>query len=318
MLRNQDLNLLPIFGVLMQEEQLSRAAERLCMSQPAVSNALKRLRLSFKDDLFVRTRRGLKPTQRARELYEAIAPVLESLGHTFNNRTFAPEDSDRTLDISMDIAAEYVYAPEVIKIIRAVAPNLRISFHPDHVPDIAGRLKDGRLNYALEYGPILSDELDSTHFANETLSVICATNHPTVQGCISLEQYTSLPHVSIVPRPSFSTGQMLGLATPVEHIMGAELPARKVGLRVSSSLSIPAIVASTDFIATVWTKLVMPLVDAGKLQCLKPPFENAEFQFRLYWHKSRSSDPFHLWLLSKLAENQTGITGHEAKLGSTA
>ncbi|MBK6280635.1 MAG: LysR family transcriptional regulator [Gammaproteobacteria bacterium] len=62
----------------MQEQQLSVAAERLCMSQPAVSNALKRLRISFRDDLFVRTRRGLKPTQRAVELHEAIAPVLES------------------------------------------------------------------------------------------------------------------------------------------------------------------------------------------------------------------------------------------------
>ena len=88
MLRNQDLNLLPIFDALMQEQQLSRAAERLCMSQPAVSNALKRLRISFRDDLFVRTRRGLKPTQRAVELHEAIAPVLESLSHTFDDQTF--------------------------------------------------------------------------------------------------------------------------------------------------------------------------------------------------------------------------------------
>ncbi|MBK6512414.1 MAG: LysR family transcriptional regulator [Haliea sp.] len=122
------------------------------MSQPAVSNALKRLRISFRDDLFVRTRRGLKPTQRAVELHEAIAPVLESLSHTFDDQTFSPEVSDRTLDISMDIAAEYVFAPDVLGILLPVAPNLRIRFHPDHIPDIAGRLKDGRLNYALGMG----------------------------------------------------------------------------------------------------------------------------------------------------------------------
>ncbi|MBK6280634.1 MAG: hypothetical protein IPF57_22095 [Gammaproteobacteria bacterium] len=85
----------------------------------------------------------------------------------------------------MDIAAEYVFAPDVLGILLPVAPNLRIRFHPDHIPDIAGRLKDGRLNYALEYGPVLSDEFDSAHFADETLSVICAKSHPSIKGSLS-------------------------------------------------------------------------------------------------------------------------------------
>jgi len=308
-LRNQDLNLLPIFDALMQEQQLSRAAERLCMSQPAVSNALKRLRISFRDDLFVRTRLGLKPTQRAVELHEAIAPVLESLSHTFDDQTFSPEVSDRTLDISMDIAAEYVFAPDVLGILLPVAPNLRIRFHPDHIPDIAGRLKDGRLNYALEYGPVLSDEFDSAHFADETLSVICAKSHPSIKGSLSLEQYTSLPHVSLVPRPSFSAGQTAGEVTPVEYIVGGDLPTRNIGLRVASSLAIPEIVATTDLIATLSTRLVLPLVESGELQRFDPPFNNIGFEFRLYWHKSRSKDPFHQWFINELAEHQNSIRG---------
>jgi len=307
MLRNQDLNLLPIFDALMQEQQLSRAAERLSMSQPAVSNALKRLRLSFKDDLFVRTGRGLKPTQRAQELHEAIVPALEALIHTFDEQTFTPCHSDRTLDISLDISSEYVFAPVILNMLLPLAPKLRIRFHPDHSPDISGRLKDGRLNYALEYGPIQADEFDSTHFANETLSVICASNHPLVKGSISLEQYSSLPHVSLVPRPSFSTGQITGESTPVEHIVGAEFPERNVELRVSSSLVIPKIVAATDYIATISTRLVLPLVQSGELQCIEPPFKNREFEFRLYWHNSRSKDPFHLWFIDQISASQSSV-----------
>lgn len=304
MLRNQDLNLLPIFDALMQEQHLSRAAERLCMSQPAVSSALKRLRISLKDDLFVRTRRGLKPTQRAMELHAAVAPALETLSHTFDDRTFHPADSDRTLDVSMDIAAEYVFGPSIIRVLRPLAPNIKIRFHPDYTPEIPGRLKDGRLNYALEYGAFPDDEFDSIHFATESLSVICAANHPLLRGEITLEQYCDLEHISLIPRPGSSTGQMGKDETPVEHILGTSLPKRRIGLRVSSSLAVPSIVASSDYIATLSTRVVMPLVESGALQRLRPPFESPDFEFRLHWHKSRANDPFHLWLIQQISDHQ--------------
>jgi len=101
MLRNQDLNLLPVFDALMQEEKLSRAAERLSMSQPAVSKALQRLRLSFKDELFVRTRRGLKPTPRAFELHRSLAPALETIRQSYDASPFEAEKVERVFNVSI-------------------------------------------------------------------------------------------------------------------------------------------------------------------------------------------------------------------------
>lgn len=91
--------------------------------------------------------------------------------------------------------------------------------------------------------------------------------------------------MSLVPRPSFSAGQTAGEVTPVEYIVGGDLPTRNIGLRVASSLAIPEIVATTDLIATLSTRLVLPLVKSGELQRFDPPFNNIGFEFRLYWHK---------------------------------
>jgi DNA-binding transcriptional LysR family regulator len=161
MLRNQDLNLLPIFDALVRERQLSRAAEALSMSQPAVSNALKRLRLSFKDDLFVRTRQGLVPTERALELHALIGPALNLVQRSFESELFDPLTSDRVINISMNTTMETLFLADFIKPLRQAAPQLRFRFFPDYLPEIPARLKDGRLNYAVEYIPLPEDKFDS-------------------------------------------------------------------------------------------------------------------------------------------------------------
>lgn len=299
-LRNKDLNLLPIFDALMREQQLSKAAEQLGMSQPAVSNALKRIRHSFGNELFVRTKQGLKPTPYAIELHDAIGPALEMIRHTYGARDFDPETSTRTINIAMDIAAEYAFGADLVTPLRQSAPNLNLNIHPDYIPDIPSRLKDGRLDYALEYTPMDSEQFDSRLFVREKLTVICAKNHPVVQGEITLEQYETLPHISLVPRTSLFPGQSVMTATPVEHILGADIPQRNIALRVTSSLTIPPIVAATDLIATITGRISQEYIDKGVVQGMPPPYSGGHFEIRLYWHKSKTNDPVHKWLMQKL------------------
>lgn len=251
MLRNQDLNLLPIFDALVRERQLSRAAEALSMSQPAVSNALKRLRLSFKDDLFVRTRQGLVPTERALELHALIGPALNLVQRSFESELFDPLTSDRVINISMNTTMETLFLADFIKPLRQAAPQLRFRFFPDYLPEIPARLKDGRLNYAVEYIPLPEDKFDSVVLSTDKLTVICAKTHPTLKEKISLQQYQSMPHVSVSPRTYSDPGDSSRDLTPVERILGANLPRRNVAMHVGSVLSIPSIVAATDLIATV-------------------------------------------------------------------
>lgn len=296
MLRTHDLNLLPIFDALIREESLTKAAEELGMSQPAVSNALKRLRLSLKDDLFVRTGRGLKPTQRAIELHRLFTPALDVIASGFHNQDFLPEDFDRTIDITMDAVVEYVSMPSFMQKARALAPKMKLRVHPNHLGNIPGRLKDGRLHYAIDYAEYPEEHFEHEVLTSDTLSVICAVDHPVLEDVITLEQYQTMPHVSLVSRKQPSALNANSDDTPVELVMGREAPARHIQLRVSNFFCIPAVVSETDLIAIVPSRFARPYEENGVLKILAAPFDYPEVEHRLYWHKSRSSDPSHEWL----------------------
>ncbi|MCT4554568.1 MAG: LysR substrate-binding domain-containing protein [Pelagimonas sp.] len=300
MLRNHDLNLLPIFDALMREQHLSRAAERLNMSQPAVSNALKRLRLSYEDDLFVRTGHGLKPTQRAMELHKRIAPALVEIRDSFEDADFVPETFSRTINISMNHAAEYLWAAALLRHLRAVAPKLTWKIHPDIITDIPARMKDGSLTYALDYSPLPGRDFGSLLLVNEPLTLIAAADHPRIGTSVTLEDFETLPQVSLMRRSEWIRSQNSRRHTPLEFLMGDALPRRNIEVQVSSFLSIPSIVADTDLIAVVPQRLALPLQAKGRLRCLALPFDCPNVDMYLHWHRSRDNDPVHIWLLNLL------------------
>lgn len=307
MLRNHDLNLLPIFDSLMREQHLSKAAERLNMSQPAVSNALKRLRQGFDDELFVRTGRGLKPTRRALELHAQIAPALGQIRGSFEQQDFSAETFARTIDVSMNHAVEHIWGPVLMQETRSLAPNLKWKFHPDILDDIPGRLKDGSLDYAVEYSDMPQDQFDSILLLRETLVLICASDNPCAQSGVSLEQFQTVPQVSLVRRSGPLRNQNSRRTTPLEFLLGAALPHRNIALQMSSFVSIPQVVADTDLIAVVPERLARPLIDAGRLAPLKLPFDYDEIEVRLFWHKSRNTDPGHIWLTDLLAQTASSV-----------
>ena len=300
MLRNHDLNLLPVFATLMQEMHLSKAAERLNMSQPAVSNALKRLRHEFGDELFVRTGRGLSPTQRAIDLYGRIAPALGLVRDSFEEQPSFDDTFSRTVEISMNHAVEHIWSHILMQEARKRAPNTIWKIHNDNMDDIPARLKDGRLSFAVEYTSLPDDQYSSMPLITEDLTLICASNHPQIKGSISLNQFGALPHVSLIRRSRLVRAQNNRRATPLEYLLGSSLPERRIVLQMSSFVSIPEVVATTDLIAVVPSRIASPLVNEGRLQSLPLPFDAPEIQVRLYWHKSRDSDPGHMWLAQLL------------------
>lgn len=299
-LRALDLNLLPIFDALMREQHLSRAADLLAMSQPAVSNALKRLRQTFNDELFVRTARGLKPTSRAAELHLAIQPALQMIQQGCVEAEFDPKTSQQTLNLTMNAATEYLIAPYLMAWLRREAPSIDVKLHPDHIDDIPAQLKDGLLDYALDYVPYADPQFRSQTLAQETLNVICAKHHPELKGKISLEQFEQLPQVSLVPRSSMAHKQAHLRGTPIEQLMGNSLPKRNLAMHVSSFVSIPDIVAHTDLIAIVPSRLANQPRYKDMIQALEMPFKYPKVEMRLLWHKSRDQDPTHQWFMSRI------------------
>lgn len=302
MLRNQDLNLLPIFDALVQERQLSRAAERLSMSQPAVSKALKRLRLSFKDELFVRTRRGLKPTPRALRLHNTLAPALNVIRQSYDAYPFSPEQVDRAFDVTMNSTVELVAMPIIAAHLHRVAPRAVVRVHPDYLPDIPTRLKDGRLDCAVEFVDLPDDQFDSRFMVEETLVTICAPDHPKAGQRLSIDEFQALPHVSVMPRASLMPSQNNRQLTPIEFLLGSRLPKRNVVMQASSFVAVPGIVAASGMIAIISNRQAAPFIRAGKLATLELPFESPTLKLSLYWHKSRNSDPGHRWFVEMISK----------------
>lgn len=307
MLRNHDLNLLPVFDALMREQHLSRAAERLNMSQSAVSNALKRLRLGLEDDLFVRTWRGLKPTERAIDLHQRIAPALQEIRDSIEIRDFDPSTFSRTVSISMISAAEYLWADILLPTLRESAPNARFKIQTDYIEDIPAQLTDGHLTYALDYKPLPDDKFGSHVLMREELALICAPDHPNVETGITMEDFERLPQASLVRRSEWMHARSGRRTTPLEYLMGDALPNRNVVVQMSSFLPMPSVVAKSDLIAVVPLRFARPLLDAGTLCRLGLPFDCPDVEMRLLWHKSRDSDPSHTWLLNQIIEQSAKV-----------
>jgi len=307
-LRALDLNLLPVFDALMREQHLSRASEHLAMSQPAVSNALKRLRQTFNDDLFVRTAKGLKPTARAQELQQAIQPALRLIQTGCMESNFDPSSSDQSLQISLNSATEFLIAPLIHKWLQAEAPNMGLQLQPDHLDDIPAQLKEGRLDFAIDYVGFGGDQFQSLKLIEEDLVVICRTNHPQLNGQVTLEQFETLPQVSLIPRSSLAHKQSHLRGTPIEQLMGKGLPHRNLTLHVSSFVSIPNIIAQSDLIAVVPKRIAQHFNYSQQstlqstLQCLPLPFSYPQVGIQLLWHKSREHDMAHQWVRERLAK----------------
>lgn len=305
-LRALDLNLLPIFDALMREQHLSRAADQLAMSQPAVSNALKRLRQTFNDDLFVRTAQGLKPTTRAQKLQQAIQPALRAIQAVCMESNFNPNSHQQTLQISINSATEYLIAPYIYKWLQTQAPHMRLQLQPDYLDDIPALLKEGRLDFALDFVGFNDNQFQSLKLTEEDLVVICRIGHPQIKNKISLGQFKTLPQVSLMPRSSLTFKHHHLKGTPMEQLMGKDLPQRNITFSVSSFASIPSIVAQSDLIAIVPKRIAHHFnhnqSQQSELQCIPLPFKYPQAAIYLLWHKSREHDVAHKWVRDKMSQ----------------
>ena len=130
-LRGVDLNLLTVFDAVMQEQNITRAAQYLGMSQPAVSNAVARLKVMFNDELFMRHGRGIQPTQRARQLFGPLRQALQLVRNELPNSIFVPETSERVFKLAVCSPSDLRFAPRIMRGIAEKSPSIQLSLDAD-------------------------------------------------------------------------------------------------------------------------------------------------------------------------------------------
>jgi DNA-binding transcriptional LysR family regulator len=296
-----DLNLLPVFTVLMEERSVTRAAERLGITQPSLSNALNRLREMLRDPLFIRERYGMQPTQKAEELAPVITAALASLdGVILGQQEFDPARAQQLITIAPNSYVEFVLVPALVAKLRERAPGIRLRFTPYGSDLVETGVVSGMTAMALGRISDPPDNLIVQHLTDDGLACIVRADHPQIDNKISKRQYEQLKHVNVLPPGRLRAGLFQALQRT-----GLK---REVVVSVTNFLAVPEVVAVTDYCATLPRLICRHLVRDARLKVLPAPVDLGTFPMEMAWHTRYRHDPAHRWLRALVSETAQELT----------
>jgi DNA-binding transcriptional LysR family regulator len=306
-IRSFDLNLLLAFESLMIERNVTRAARRSGLSQPAMSNALGRLRRTFDDPLLVRTPEGMKPTPVAQSLMGAVRAALDGLRSALEERpAFDAEASRRTFHLLANDYAEIVLLAPMIGELHSKAAGLtlrvdrpRSLFQPPQ-PSALAESFDLAIGFFPD-APSLDASLRSELLWEERNVCIARAGHPSIRGRLSLRQYASSHHAAV-----FYKSEGPGV---IDSLLEQKGYSRRSVVLVPHFASVAFLVAASDLIATVPERLALGFYKKLKLQVLHAPVAIPPFRLMMLWHERSHSDPAHTWLRELIIETASKNRG---------
>lgn len=287
-LRNVDLNLLKVFNAVLREQSISKAAAMLCVSQPAVSNALRRLRDLYEDPLFVRTAGGMIPTPRAQELSGPIHDALFQIdGTLFVEEQFRPATSQRTFCIALTDYGEFFFLPRIVRRLAEEAPGAEVICLPSSGATLTLEMKSGAVDLVWDWVQIDDPDYVVERIFDDPGVCLVRKNHPLIDGELSLETFLEVEHVALRP-----TRQHNPRVERTLEKMGLE---RKVVAEVSHLVVMPQIVATTDLVATMPGRLARLYGKEMDLQVIPNPVYQDSVKVYQMWHRHSENDEGHRW-----------------------
>ncbi|ASU41105.1 LysR family transcriptional regulator [Herbaspirillum sp. meg3] len=296
-----DLNLLRVFDAVMTEQNLTRAANLLAMTQPAVSNALRRLRDTLNDELVIRTAHGVKPTPRAEELWPTVRRALSELEAVITPETFDVSRAQNTFRMAMVDATAALWLPSLVRTIMRDAPRIKIRMMPLTTRDPRAMLLRGDVDLAVGFFPGVTAQLADglkTQISHERLytgQYVCVMhkNHPLADKELTLDNYCSADHLLV----SLS-GKPHAVIDDVLAGMGRE---RKILLTVNQFFTAGRIVASSELITVLPRHLIAATGMTEVLVVKELPFKTPEEHVDMLWHERDARSPSHKWLRAHLS-----------------
>jgi DNA-binding transcriptional LysR family regulator len=294
-LRQIDLNLLVVFNQLLLDRRVSTSAEKLGLTQPAVSNALKRLRTLLNDELFVRTARGMEPTPYAMHLAEPVGQALSSLQNAFSQRdTFDPTTSSRTFTLAMTDIGEIYFMPPLLEALARLAPNIKISTLRNTAGNLREEMEAGSVDLALGLLPDLQTGFFQRRLFYQCYVCLFRQGHPTASNPISLENYSSCEHVGVMAE---NTGH-----GEVDALIERRGIKRHIRLVVPHFVAVGHILQTTDLIATVPERFALRCESPFGLVISPLPVKLPEIAINLFWQAKYNRDPANMWLRQLIVE----------------
>jgi len=308
--RTLDLNLLRVFDVVMAERNITRAAERLSITQPAVSNALKRLKESVGEDLLTRAPGGVKPTPRAQALWPEVRTALGHLRAALSPDGFNPQTDATSFRIAMADATAAMFMPPLVSHIEDTKALANVRVLPLTTRDPSALLARGDADLAVGYFPETLAELHSqdsesplrhTQLLESEYVCVMREGHPLAQGELTLDTYCEAQHLLV----SFG-GRAHGLADQALAALGRQ---RRVVLTVNQYFTAGRVVANSNLL-TVLPAFFVDSTGYREQVVTRPlPFELAGLHVAMLWHQRHDRSSSHQWLRARLLEAAAGQAG---------
>jgi DNA-binding transcriptional LysR family regulator len=302
--RTLDLNLLRVFDAVMAERHLTRAAGQLAMTQPAVSNALRRLREALNDELLTRTPGGMKPTRKAEQLWPQVRAALDQLRQAMAPGDYDPQQHERTFHLAMADVTAATLMPTIVRGIEAgqVRANLRLTALTTRDP--RALLEGGDIDMALGYFPAtvmaLAEQgqqatLRHQHLYESEYVCVMRQGHPlAAEGALTLDAYCAAHHLLV----SFS-GRAQGY---VDEALAALKRSRRVVLTVNQFSSASRVVAESDLLTVQPGTFVLASGYGDRLVARPLPLRVAPVRVEAVWHARVEQDGAHRWLRERIFE----------------
>lgn len=296
--RTLDLNLLKVFDVVMVERNVTRAAGRLSMTQPAVSNALRRLRESTQEELFVPSSTGVTPTAHAETLWPIVRASLDNLQEAFEPQGFDPRVDARTFTLAMADATAALFVPVLVAALQREKAQVDLRIVPLATRDPRAMLEQGQADIAVGFFPevaaALAAEGDSGLMRREPLygcEYVCVMRrkHPLAKdGALTLDAYCAAQHL----RVSFA-GRPRGFVDEALSRLGRE---RRVLITVNQFFTAGSVVHQSDLLTVLPRSFVPATGFASELATRALPFELPGIDVSLLWHRRHEQDTAQRWL----------------------
>jgi DNA-binding transcriptional LysR family regulator len=287
-LKRADLNLLNVFYAIMVERSVTRAAQRLAMTQPAVSNALRRLRHLLQDELFIKTPGGIRPTEKALEIWPTVEEALDKILEVTQPLTFRPADTRLTFNIAVTDTLVSRVVPVLATRLAEEAPNSRTNFHPHSDPASTAGLERGVLDCAVGMFPNPPPYLQREGLFSDDYVCVFRRGHPRLSARLSLDQLVDAKHLLVKQ----STTQ-IGIVDAWLNLQGRK---RDIVMVVNSAAEAISVICRTDLTTMAPHSYVMQVAHDFPLEVAPLPFEHPRILYKLAWHERTERDPARRWL----------------------
>ncbi|MBB4197900.1 hypothetical protein CCR94_19055 [Rhodoblastus sphagnicola] len=287
-----DLQCLRVFCAVFETRSVSRAAESLNVTQPSVSYSLARLRETFGDPIFTRTRDGMAPTPQAARIYREVRRGIDILDAAISPAAFDPAQSERTFRVAMSDIGQLDFLPKIAPLLETAAPRVSLEIAQISMANLSRALDIGELDFAIGNLPEITPTTRHEVVFRERYVCLFRAGHPLIGDTLTRKVFEEAKHILVM---SPFTGHHM-----VENALLERNIQRRIGLRVPHFTSVPTLVAATDYLVSLPSIVAQRFERTYGLRALPLPIDLPDFDVRLHWSARHETNEGHAWMRETL------------------